>query len=284
MPQENMSDRLSGNRQECSWARRWMLIAASFFLLPGTMLATAQQARPPDPNEELFTFFYKNARPEKLVGFIEKYDATANGKWEAYPPFAGFFAIVFRTHPAQIERIVPARLTAQSATAIAAALRLAGNQAAIEKLQPRFEQAGSDEKLKAQFVGLPNRLEEISIRAPTHLDILWGAAFASGDRRFVRMIIDYFAQTANRSEAVAIDVAKVAIAIAGGPNKIYGELRSKYANDAGVQIIFAATALWAIRSNSERHAFVEQDVTAYIREHPGTPATKAISALRPKTR
>ena len=68
-----------------------------------------------------------------------------------------------------------------------------------------------DDTLRAEFAILPARLEDLEIATPTHLDILWGASFASGDGRYARMIIDFFAETANRSEEIAIDVAKVAM-------------------------------------------------------------------------
>jgi hypothetical protein len=44
-------------------------------------------------------------------------------------------------------------------------------------------------------------------------------------------------------------------------------------------MVYAASALWAIQSNARQHPFVKQTVTKYIGDHPGTPATKALSAL-----
>src|SRR3954451_10497063 len=109
-------------------SRRLALIAGGLCVLFVTGFANAQQARMPDPQEEILTFFYKNPKPERLIGFVEKYEALGKGNWISDPPLAGFLAFVFRTNPTQIEQIIPARLTAQSATTIATALRLAGNQ------------------------------------------------------------------------------------------------------------------------------------------------------------
>jgi hypothetical protein len=259
-----------------------VLIAGGFVLFAAGA-AQAQQAQKPSPQDELFMFFYKDPRPERLVGFLEQYDSAQAQKWDAYPPVAGFFTFIFRAHPTRIEQLVPARLNPQSATTVAAALRMSGNQAVTAKLQPKLEQAGKDEKLTAEFANLPVRLEDLSIRSSTHLDILWGAAYASGDARFVRTILDFFAQVANSSEPVAIDIAKVALGMAGGPKEIFGELRGRYGSNA-VLIIVAAAAVWAAQSNAAQHPFVDRALAAYINEHPGTHATKVISAFRPKSK
>ena len=47
-------------------------------------------------------------------------------------------------------------------------------------------------------------------------------------------------------------------------------------------MVFAATALWALASNARQHDFVDRAVAAYTRQNPGTPATKALDAMRPK--
>jgi hypothetical protein len=231
----------------------------------------------------LLISFYKDPRPERLAGFFEQFDAEHAARWDAYPAVAGFFAVVFREHPDHIERLVPARLDPRSAAALAAALRMSGNQAMAAKLKPKFDQAGQDEKLTGEFGNLPARLEDLAIRSPTHLDILWGAAFASGDERYVRMVIEFFAQVANRSEQMTADIAKVVIAMAGGSKDIFGELKNRYGVNAGL-VIVAAAALWATESNARQHAFVEQTVNAYIRENPGTYAIQAMSALRPTSK
>ncbi|MCK1384952.1 hypothetical protein [Bradyrhizobium sp. 21] len=177
---------------------------------------------------------------------------------------------------------MPARLNARSADAVDAALKLAGNEIARQKLKPRLDEAGHDPSLQAELANLPSQLSDIRIVRPTHLDILWGAFFASGDERYVRMIIDFLAQTANRSELIAIDVAKVTVAISGGPKEIYGQIKSKYGDALGYEIIVASTAGWALGTNARRHEKVAAVMDAYISGHGGTPASKLLSVLRPK--
>lgn len=65
----------------------------------------------------------------------------------------------------------------------------------------------------------------------------------------------------------------------GGPKDVLTDLKEKYGETRARQMIYAGVALWAIRSNATRHAFVKQTTTKYIQEHPATPATKALSAL-----
>jgi hypothetical protein len=251
-------------------------LGAGVLLVP----AAAQQ---PQGLEARFTYYYQDPRPERLVGFFDEYQKLPAAQQPgAYPPVAGFFAVIFRGHPERIDTLVPAQLSPKSTEAVAAALRLSGNQAAADKFQARLKAIGHDEQLATAFAGLPAKLEDLKITAPYHLDILWGAAFASGDGKFVVMIIDYFARTANRSEAVALDIGHTVIAMSGGSQEILGELRGRYGDDGARQIIYAATALWAVASNARQHAFVNKVVGQYIDAHPGTPAQKALAALRPK--
>jgi hypothetical protein len=221
---------------------------------------------------ELMTFFYRDPNPERLIGFLEKLDASNSVNWEAYPPTVGFLAIIFRTYPNFIETLIPIDPKPRTADAVAAALLLSGNKTTIAKFQSRFDAAGSDPRLHAALLSLPERIEDIRVRTPTHLDILWGASFASGDGHFVRMIVDFFAGTANRSGDIALDVLQTAVALSGGPRDILGTLRGKYGDENTVEIIYAATALWSLEANSEQHPFVRQVLTEYIQDHGDTAA------------
>jgi hypothetical protein len=248
--------------------------------------ALAQQTASPSKTDDLMMSFYKDPRPERLVGLLEKYDPSSpvSQRWQAYPPLVGLLAVVFRKHPERIEELVPANINPRAADALAAALLLSGNQAIAKKLQPRFDQAGSDETLKAQLAGLPPRLESIQIRIPTHLDILWGASFASGDGTFVLMILDYLAQTTNVSEAIAADVAQALTGMFGGRKEALIELRKKHGDAGFVRIVYAATALWALNANGMRHEFVEQTVAKYASVHADTPTGKLLALLRKSRR
>lgn len=229
----------------------------------------------------LATYFYKDPRPERLDGFLDKFEAAPEARrLQAYPPVAGFLAVVFRASPDWIEKLTPTSLTPEMADTLVAALRLSGNSVIPDDLQARIQLAGSDEQLRSDFSRLPDKLEDLHIATPADLDILWGAAFASGDTSFILMIASFLAETANQSEQVALDVAKTARAMMGGPKDILHELRGKYGDQGARQIVYAAAALWSLTSNAKRHAFVDQAVTSYISDHLEEPAAKALSALR----
>ena len=265
--------------------RFWLPVLAAILVcavLP-SMRAAAQLQMQATPNDTLLTTFYKDPRPERLIGFFDHLKTMpAAQSWEAFPPVAGFYAYVFRSFPNDVEKLIPDTLDAKSAETIAAALRLSGNQAEYEKFQPRLAQTGRDLQLASVFVNLPPRLEELQITTPSNLDILWGAAFASGDPKFVVMIIDYFAKTANLDDEIAHDIARTVAAMAGGPREIFEQLRTRYGVLAARQVVFAASALWAIQSNARQHEFVNDVVTEYIDQHPGTGAQKALIVTRPK--
>jgi len=260
--------------------RRRDLIAAlcAMVLLGG---AHAQPANSPEPasDDDLFSHFYADPRPARLIGFLERYQKRAQ-RWDAFPPVTGFFAIVFRRHPDWADRLVPERPDSRTAVAIVGALRLAGLPPIEQNLRSRLAAAGADPRLKAELADLPPRLEDLHVVTPTHLDILWGASSASGDDRYVRKIADFLAATANRSELIAIDVARTAVAISGGPKDILGQLKGKYGEELAREIIFAATAAWALGSNAQQHAFVDKFLTEYIAANSGTPAAKVLSILR----
>ena len=239
-----------------------------------------------EPVEKLISYFYTDPRLERLFGFIEGFEAAAGKEnWGAYPPLAGFFAVVFSSHPDQIERLLPARLDPKSATAVATALRLSGKEHLIPKFRRRFR-AGWDQKLQTEFANLPTRLDEIYIKTPTHLDILWGAAFASGDSRHVSMIVHFMASVVNCSEQIALDVFKMAAARSAGPIgiEILKEVRDRYGAAQAWEMLVASIALWALRSNALQHPFVEHVLGEYAGSHAGTPAAIALSNLRPKSK
>ncbi|EJN14136.1 hypothetical protein PMI42_02306 [Bradyrhizobium sp. YR681] len=248
------------------------LVAGTLFTAPlQTAFAQAMDMEP-------FLTFYKDPRPERLNGFFERYAAAATD-WNAFPPTVGFYAVVFRKYPDWIERLIPARLNARSADTVDVALKFAGNEDARKKLKPRLDEVGHDPSLQVELADLPSQLADIRVMRPTHLDICWGAFFASGDERYVRMIIEFMAQTANRSEPVAIDIVAIVLAITGGPREILGQLKPKYGDEPAREMVFAATAAWALADNSRNHEKVARAMDTYVSGHPGTPASKLLSVL-----
>lgn len=275
------------------WPRKygWLLTTGKrvglgiALVLMATCFAVAQTTSAPSADDSLMLLYYQNPQPERLIGYLERYQKSASATprpWGAYPPVVGFFAVVFREHPEWIERLLPARLDAMSAVAVDEILRLSGNSAVKQNLQARLADAGSDPILKSELSGLPAQIMDIQIARPTHLDIFWGAFFASGDERYVRKIIDFLARTADRSEPIAVDVALTTVAMSGGPTDIYNRLKEKYDQTLRTEVVFAATAGWALGANARRHEKVAHAMTVYISEHPSAFATKVLTVLRPR--
>jgi len=98
------------------------------------------------------------------------------------------------------------------------------------------------------------------------------------------MIVDFLATTANRSELIAVDVAKTVLAMSGGPRDILGQLKDKYGERITREIVFAAAAAWGLESNARQHSFLDKFLTSYITGNSGSPAAKVLSALRPRKR
>jgi hypothetical protein len=82
------------------------LAFALILVLLALVPAAAQPAPARQKPGDLLTYFYKDPRPERLVGYFEAHEA-AHPNWNAYPPVAGFFAVIFRAHPDWIDRLVP---------------------------------------------------------------------------------------------------------------------------------------------------------------------------------
>ncbi|WP_338822417.1 hypothetical protein [Bradyrhizobium septentrionale] len=256
--------------------RAVQLACAIPVFLFSTLPAPAQQASTLPPDN--FAYFYQDPRPERLTEIFASVQNTATS-WIAFPPLTGLLAADFKSHPEHIDRLVPIVKDVKASYALITAARLSGQPAKAEMLRAKFTNLGFDQTLNAEFAGIPTRFEDLQITRPTHLDILWGASFAAGDSRYVMPIVDYFAAAANTSELVAIDITKTAVEMTGGPKGTIAGLKAKYGDAGALQMILAATALWAIASNSRQHDYVKQTVVRYVGDHPGAPATKALSAL-----
>jgi hypothetical protein len=264
------------------WLPALAAICAGALLLP--IRAAAQQpGAQAAPGDSLLSTFYQDPRPERLIGFLDRLRTSPSMQnRDAYPLIAGFYAVVFRSHPDDVAKLVPQSLDARTAETVAAALRLSGNRAMYQTFEPRLAATGRDLDVAGLFVNLPSRLEELEITAPSSLNILWGAAFASGDAKFVRLILDYFARTANLDDQIGRDIVQTVAALSGGPRDIYFQMRQRYGVLGARKVVFAAEALWSLQVNAKQHAFVNGVVAKYVAEHPGTSAQKAVIATGPK--
>ena len=242
-------------------------------------VAAASGAIAQNRSRDVLTYFYEEPKPERLVGYLDEY-AIKYADWIAYPPVAGFFAVTFRRYPDWIDRLLPATFNPKTADTIAAAMQLSGRAPVPQALQTRLSKAGHDAQLRSEFANLPTRPEDLRIGTATHLDVLWGAFFASGDTRFVAMILDFYARAADQSHDTAIDITKLTIALVGGKSKeTYGEMRRKYDEVTLRRLILATTAQWALISNADQHPIVKGVVESYIAERKSSPSAMGLDVL-----
>jgi hypothetical protein len=256
-------------------------IAAFLVVLLLAALPCRAQPASPTSAEAVIMHFYSDPRPERLVGYFELYERGAHS-WIAFPPLVGFYAVVFRGHPDWIDRLTPAKPSPSGAATLASSLRLAGLAATRRDLLDRLATVGSEPTLKAQLAGLPTQLDSLVATTPTHLDILWGASFASGDGRYPRMVIDVLARTANRSDDVAIDIAKLVLALVNHDRDFPAQVKSKYGEAMAIQMAYAATAAWALSANARQHPFVDKVVTDYATSNAQTPTGRLLAVLHKK--
>jgi hypothetical protein len=244
------------------------------------LAAVAAEAQTAD--SDFFTRYYQDPEPARLADYLAEFGSE---DWRSYPPLAGFLAIIFQADPDAATALSPPDPSPKLAATLVAALQLSGHGERARDLGSRAGQL-FNEKLIAEFSDLPERIEALEIATPTHLDIVWGAAYASGDPRYPQMIINFLAGTTERSEQVAIDVTALAIAMMGGPDTVAEKmpemkLREKYDEAAFLEVTYAAVALWALQSNARRHPFIAAVVLDAIAANPDSLTSKAMSTLMP---
>jgi hypothetical protein len=261
------------------WLENAARLGCVLLLLAGGIGPSTAQLIPQSPGlKNVIAFFYKDPRVESLAGVFATLKSEGRD-WTAYPPAAGLMARAFALHPDWIDRLAPSAGDSKAASAFVAAVKLSGHAAEASQFRARLGPNGLNDTLEAQFSSVPAQLEDIKVRSPTDLDLLWGASFAEGDGRYVLMILDFFASVADQSEEIALDTARLTVAMVGGPKDIYETLKQRYAPAERGRIVIAAAALWATGSNVRQHDYVRQATATYIHDHPGTSATRALSAI-----
>jgi hypothetical protein len=241
----------------------------------------AQRADPTQPFPKaspVITRFQDDPRMARLEGYLQAL-ADRPTDWGDYPVLVGFFAATFQRHPDWIDKLLPTRFDAKTADLVSAALQLSGQPAPAATLRARLSAAGHDAKLSAELARLPARLEDLKIAFPTHLDIMWGAFFATGDTRYVRPILEFFAGIANQSDAVALDITRVTVAMSSGPKDDLQQVKSRHDQSTLLRIIYASTAELALIANARNFPAVKRTLADYVAANGGKPAAKSLSAF-----
>jgi hypothetical protein len=240
----------------------------------------AQRADPTQPFPKaspVVTRFQDDPRMVRLEGYLQAL-ADRPMDWDDYPVLVGFFAATFQRHPDWIDKLLPTRFDAKTADLVLAALQLSG-QSPPAALRARLGAAGHDAKLSVELSGLPARLEDLKVAFPTHLDIMWGAFFATGDTRYVRSILDFFAGVANQSDAVALDITRLTVAMSSGPKDDLQQIKSRHDQVTLVRMIYASTAELALIANARNFPAVKRTLADYVAANGDKPAAKSLAAF-----
>jgi hypothetical protein len=200
--------------------------------------------------------FYQDPRPERVEPVIAFMDSElpqlAQGTHDGAVAFlSGWLTVVFARWPERVPDWIRPTRGATTMTAFAWSLSRvglptealeAGRRAGFD--QDRLEQL---EELRANF----------ELQRPRHgvdLDQLWGAAFASGDGRYVRPLVRLLND--DLGEQHARDVVQLASQQPGTAERI---LKGRTQEEASQMLLYSA-AFWALVSNSRRYRFVLEEV------------------------
>ena len=253
-------------------------LALSLAIASPSLAQRADPAQPFPVASPVIARFQDDPHLARLEGYLQAL-ADRPTDWGDYPVLVGFFAATFQRHPDWIDKLLPSRFDAKAADLVLAALQLSGQSPAAATLRARLGAAGHDAKLSAELAGLPAKFEDLKIASPTHLDIMWGAFFATGDTRYVRAILEFFAGIANQSDAVARDITRVTVAMSGGPKDDLPQVKSRHDPSMLVRIIYASTAELALIANARNFPAVKRTLADYVAANGGKPAAKSLSAF-----
>jgi hypothetical protein len=256
-----------------------MAVAASAMALDlwgaGVGIAAEERQRP--AFEAAVTYFYKSPSPESVAKILVDFNASPlSANAGAQPPMIGFLAAVFQRFPDQIDKMIPAGLSPATTWVTGVALHLAGQDA---RAKPLFQHLAANGAPAPDFDRIPSSLDAVAASGSTEFDLLWGASFATGDRRYCSKILARFAALAN-VDGNAEDMVAIVKAISAGAQKGDSKwLVDKRGAEKARELAIVSSALWSLHSNARQHDFVRAVVNDYIQAHPKEPASKALLAL-----
>lgn len=200
-----------------------------------------------------FRSFYKNRDISKLPDLLVDLDRSAEGDWTAHPPIIGFIAGLLIENPSRSD-LLPRDASVMLQSDLALAYSLSGQS---ERGLAIARQVGLDEKRQAFIRSTPS-LKALTIRNPTELDYLWGAAFATGNPLYIRPIVKRFVQLIDQP-GKADDV----LAMSEFMRTRKGDMRSlkeRYDRATLLDLALASAMLAALSRNAAEHEFIRKIV------------------------
>ncbi|NIX75328.1 hypothetical protein [Microvirga terricola] len=200
-----------------------------------------------------FRSFYKSRDVGGLPNLLQDLDRSAGGDWTAHPPIIGFIAGILIENPSRFD-LLPNDASTVLQADLALAYSLSGQS---ERGLAIARQIGLDEKRQAFIRSAPS-LKTLTVRNPTELDYLWGAAFATGNPLYIRAIVKRFTQLVDQPEK-ANDI----LAISEFMQTKKGDIRwlkERYDRATLLDMALASAILVALSRNVAEHEFIRKVV------------------------
>lgn len=229
-------------------------------LLLGLVSYAQAQTVIPEPGHRAharFRSFYKNPDIRTVPDLLAELEHGGRGDWTDHPPIIGFLAGLLIQNPANLD-FLPKGASAALRTDLAFALSLAGQR---ERALSFARQSGLSDRESAVIRDMPV-LQRLTVRNGTELDFLWGAAFATGEPRYVRTIVRRFVQIADRPQA-ADDILAVSEFLRSKQGDL-NSLKERHDRAGLLDIAMAGAMLMALARNAAEHDFIRTVVADEI--------------------
>lgn len=154
-------------------------------------------------SERFLTYYYLAPSPDRFVTEFREVGRSLkfNADGEALLPLSEFYGMVIRANPELTATWVDslADLPDSYRPVLYYSLGLAATKHATEALRQLAQTADGEQKRVIVAILLAPKVDiaTMPIQAPDHLDMLWGAFFATGDQAFVLRIIEALGREAN---------------------------------------------------------------------------------------
>jgi hypothetical protein len=232
-----------------------LLLVASLVLgaLTGAGAQTVVPERGTRAHAE-FRAFYRNPDLRRVPALLSELDRAAAGDWTAHPPIAGFVAGLLVKMPANGAEFLPRNASPALRADFAVAYSLAGRPgegAAIAR------EGGLGKKVIAAVRTTP-LLARLTPRNATELDYLWGAAFATGDRRYIRPIVRKLTALAGSAEK-ADGILTAARFLRSGQGHL-GTMKQRFDRRALLDIALGSAILVALSRGAPEHEFIRDAI------------------------
>lgn len=216
------------------------------------------------------TYFYRNPEPGGVpdtLRILDENGMLAKDGADVDSPLIGFLAALFERYPEHVERWTAVDYSRDVQRLIGYGLVQAGM---AERSAAFLRRNGWPAEVIDMIGSAPDSILSMPIVTAAQLDMLWGASFATGDRRYPERLLDYVAETLALERYGVEDIADV-----GRPENLRGhrnpqleKMFGRYEREDAMRLVVVASAVWALGSNAKQHVFVMEAVQDRIAAGP----------------